>query len=406
MCLPYPELINTKTHSMKRLFLTLSVLVAAAFAALAGHDPDVKYGPWVQNVTETGFTVMWTSSLKNLAYVEIAPNDGTPFEFCDRQRFYNVYAGRRIADTFHSVDITGLEPGKEYRYRIYAKVVENDESAYGTDYGPEKRASASQDAVIRTLDHNARKCRFFMLNDIHGNREKYEALAGGVDRTGFDFLLMNGDMISDINDADAMLSRVFDVIPQITSGIPVMYARGNHETRGRDAHHFGRFCPNPSGQTYFMFRQGPVAFLVLDGGEDKPDSAPEYSGTVEFDAFRQAELEWIREVAKDPLFAEAPVKVAIMHIPALRFPSSWYAQTWLNENFVPALNEAGIDLMLSGHHHQHLYVKAEDCGNAFPIIANDDTDRLEFEADAEGWRVTTYDMSGSQTHAYDSTTIE
>ena len=391
---------------MKRFLSALSVILAAAFTCPAVNNPDVKYGPWVQNVTETGFTVMWTSSLKNFAYVEIAPNDGTPFELCDRRRFYNVYAGRRISGTFHSVKITGLEPGKEYRYRIYAKVVENDDSAYGTDYGPEKRASSSQDAVIRTLDHNAPKCRFFMVNDIHGSASKYTSLVGGVDRSGFDFLLMNGDMVSEINDADTMLRKVFDVVPQVTSGIPVMYARGNHETRGRDAHHFGRFCPNPSGQTYFMFRQGPVAFLVLDGGEDKPDSAPEYSGTVEFDAFRQAELEWIREVVKDPLFAEAPVKVAVMHIPALRSAGSWYAQTWLNVNIVPALNEAGIDLMLSGHHHQHLYIKAQECGNAFPIIANDDTDRLEFEADADGWRIWTYDMEGAQTHSYDSAAIE
>ena len=127
---------------------------------------------------------------------------------------------------------------------------------------------------------------------------------------------------------------------------------------------------------------------------------------MECAAFRQAELEWIREVVKDPLFAEAPVKVAVMHIPALRSAGSWYAQTWLNGNIVPALNEAGIDLMLSGHHHQHLYIKAQDCGNAFPIIANDDTDRLEFEADADGWRIWTYDMEGAQTHSYDSTAME
>lgn len=391
---------------MKKIFLTFSVLLAAICSCKADNYPDVKYGPWVQNVTETGFTVMWESSLKNFAYVEIAPNDGTPFELCDRPRFYNVIAGRRIADVFHSVKVTGLEPGKEYRYRIYAKVVENDDSAYGTDYGPERRASASQDAVIRTLDHDAPECRFFMLNDIHGNKEKYNALVNGVDKAVFDFFLMNGDMVSDINEADVLQSKVFDVVPKFTSGIPIVYTRGNHETRGREAHRFVKFCPTPTGLTYFMFRQGPVAFLVLDGGEDKPDSAPEYSGTVEFDAFRKAELEWIREAVKDPLFADAPVKVAVMHIPALRTPGSWYAQAWLNENFVPVLNEAGVGLMLSGHHHQHIYVKSGECGNSFPIIANDDTDRLEFEADADGWRIRTYDMSGAQTHSYDSATIE
>ena len=120
--------------------------------------------------------MMWKSSLKDLSYVEIAPDDGTPFEACNRPRFYMVVDGRRIADTFHKVDVIGLEPGKSYRYRIYAKVVENDDSAYGTDYGPERRVSAKVDATIKTLDKNAGKCRFFMLCDIHAKDKHYKAL--------------------------------------------------------------------------------------------------------------------------------------------------------------------------------------------------------------------------------------
>ena len=140
---------------MKRIIaLFVAMMLGIAYCAAISY-PDVKYGPWVQNVSENGFTVLWKSSQKNFAWVEIAPDDGTPFEMCDRQRFYNVVAGRRIAGEFHSVPVTGLEPGKAYRYRIYAKVVENDESAYAVDYGPERRVKIAGDGVIRTLDRNA-----------------------------------------------------------------------------------------------------------------------------------------------------------------------------------------------------------------------------------------------------------
>lgn len=387
--------------NMKRLTLVAATIFMCLMNALGSGRPDVKYGPWVHNVTETGFTVMWKSSLKNLSFVEIAPDDGTPFEACDRRRFYMVVAGRRIADTFHKIEVTGLEPGKSYRYRIYGKVVENDESAYGTDYGAEYRVSSSTDAVIRTLDRNADNCRFFMLCDIHAKDANFKALTEDVDKSKHDFLLMNGDMVGHITNADTMLRHVFHVVPELTSSIPLVYARGNHETRGRDAHHLAEFCPTPTGEPYFMFRQGPVAFLILDGGEDKPDSSPEYSGSVEFDKYRMQELEWIKQITRDPVFSEAPVKVAVMHIPALRVPGSWYSQMWLNENFIPALNDAGVDIMLSGHHHNHIYVKPGECGNDFPIIANDDTDRLEFEADKSGWHIRTYDMDGKQTGSYD-----
>lgn len=32
------------------------------------------------------------------------------------------------------------------------------------------------------------------------------------------------------------------------------------------------------------------------------------------------------------------------------------------------LNEAGVDVMLSGHHHKHINVKPGDCGKRFPIL--------------------------------------
>ena len=386
---------------MKRILILIAALSLSAFSASAVSYPDVKYGPWVQNVTENSFTVLWKSSQKNLPFVEIAPDDGTPFEMSDRQRFYNLVAGRRIAGTFHSVTVTGLEPGKSYRYRIYAKVVENDESAYAVDYGPERRVKIAGDGVIRTLDRNADKCRFFMLSDIHGKDQNFKALTNGVEKKNFDFLIMNGDMFSYISSADSLMRHVFHTVPALTSSLPTVYTRGNHETRGREAHLLQDICPTPTGEPYFLLRQGPVAFLIIDGGEDKPDAAPEYSGTVDFDGFRETELEWIKNAVKDPLFVEAPVKVAVMHIPALPFPDSWYSQVWLNKYFVPVLNEAGVDVMLSGHHHKHLNVKIGDCGNKFPIIANDDTDRLEFEADKNGWHIRTYDMEGKLTNSYD-----
>ena len=323
---------------MRRFILTLSLVFAAVLCSSAINYPDVKCGPWVQNVSETGFTVMWTSSHKNLAYVEIAPDDGTPFELCDRPRFYNLVAGRRVADSLHTVKITGLEPGKAYRYRIYAKVVEDDESAYGTDYGPEYRTSAKKDAVIRTLDSGADKCRFFMMNDIHNKAEKYQALAKGVDREKFDFFLMNGDMTSYINNLNDMIRDVFNTVPDLTSSIATVYARGNHETRGREAHLFSKVCPTATGQPYFMFRQGPVAFLILDGGEDKPDSAPEYSGTVDFDSYRAAELEWIKEVVKNPIVTMRFLNARVTVLGEVKNPGTYT----LNNGRMTLLEALGI----------------------------------------------------------------
>ena len=383
---------------MKRISTLLMFLIVGLSPLYAASKPDIKCGPWIQNAGETEVTVLWTSYDNVFSWVEVAPDDGTAFEACARPRFYDVVSGRRVAGTSHSVTITGLEPGQRYRYRIYGKLVKDDTDPYGVQFGSAHRIKFKGDAVFKTLDRNASRCRFVMLNDVHGNAERYRTLTQGVDSV--DLLILNGDMVSYITDIETALSCVFGSVPELVADVPSVWVRGNHETRGRDAAEMKQYAPTPTGEPYHLLRHGPVAILVMDAGEDKPDANAEYSGMADFDSYRLKELEWLRQAVADPVFSEAPVKVAVMHIPAFREEGSWYGQTWVNENFVPVLNQAGVDLMLSGHHHRHIYVQPGKCGNAFPILANDDTDRLEFEADVNGYVVRTYDMDGKQTSVY------
>ena len=124
---------------MKKIVLKLSVVVALMLITLsvyAQENPvaDIKVGPWVTNVGSDAFNVLWTSNHRTLSYVEVAPDDGTDFDACERPRFYQTVSGRRVIDTFHDVRVTGLEPGVKYRYRIMSKAVVNDDSAYETFY--------------------------------------------------------------------------------------------------------------------------------------------------------------------------------------------------------------------------------------------------------------------------------
>jgi DNA-directed RNA polymerase subunit beta' len=45
-------------------------------------------------------------------------------------------------------------------------------------------------------------------------------------------------------------------------------------------------------------------------------------------------------------------------------------------------------------------VRIDDAGDT-PLLIGGLTDRLEFEADAKGWHIRTYDMEGKLTHSYD-----
>ena len=391
---------------MKNLFkLAIAVLFfnMAVSTASAQDCPvaDIKAGPWVTNVSGEAFNVLWTSSYRTLSYVEVAPDDGTDFDACERPRFYQTVSGRRVIDTFHDVRIIGLEPGVKYRYRIMSKAVINDDDAYHTDYTELVKLPVAGESAVKTLDPKARSCRFTMVNDIHANDDKYRALVKGLGADDMDFFVMVGDIMSYINDVDAMVEHVYGPVPELVANVPTFYTRGNHETRGKYAYLFQKYNPTNSGDTYFMLRHGPVAAVVLDAGEDKPDDNKEYSGAVDFDLFRQQQVEWLKEAVKDPLFAKAPVKVAIMHIPAFNAERSWYGDKKANEMLVPVLNKAGVDIMLSGHYHRHVIAEKGQFGNDFPILANDNVSRLDFYSEGKGYQIRIYDMEGKLVKSID-----
>lgn len=391
---------------MKNYFLKISVvfaLLCAASITMSAQEPvaDVEFGPWVTNVDDGGFNVLWTSSFRTLSWVEVAPEDGTDFDSCERPRFYQTVSGRRVIDTFHNVRVSGLEPGTRYRYRVMSKVVLNDDSAYHTDYGPVLQMPVEGESAIRTFDTEADECTFVMLNDMHADDDKLIDLTADLTGDNVDFMVFNGDMMSYINDVDDMMAHVFAPIPSKVSSIPTFYTRGNHETRGRWGYLFQKYNPTSSGDTYFMLRHGPVAVLVMDAGEDKPDDNKEYSGAVDFDAFRAEELAWLKKAVKDPLFAKAPVKVAVMHIPPFNSEESWYGEKKAHELFVPVLNKAGLDIMFCAHYHEYIYAEEGLYDNKFPIIANDNDSRLVFNAVGKAFTVEIYDRKGNLSHSHE-----
>ncbi len=363
---------------MKKLITLCSVLLLA-ISSLSAYTPTFKYGPWIQAVTETGFTVLFKTSIDVMAWVEVAPDDGTSFEAQPRKSYYQTVAGRRYCGTMHSIKISGLEPGKSYRYRIYRQKLLDASNDNAVHYGPATVQFVGKEKTLRmkTFDCASKSCKFTMVNDIHQRIDLYKALLGGVKPADFDFLLLNGDIVNATRNIDTSIKYTFEPITHLSANMPVVFARGNHEGRGVDWKYTPEVFPTTTGEFYFTFRQGPVAFVVLDAGEDKPDSDVEYAGHAMYDSYRQVQQDWLKEVVKDPSFANAPFKVCLIHIPAINDKGSWYSQRWANRYFVPVLNEAGVQLMLSGHHHCYILRERGTCGNNFPIIANDDEERMD-----------------------------
>lgn len=382
---------------MKKYILTIAALFAGMFLAQAAPGLKISCGPWIQNVTEDSFTILWTTPEKTFSWVEAGVDDGSDWNQKSHTCYFETVSGRKAYGHFHSVKVTGLKKSTTYVYRIVGKTVTDDSNPYAIVYGPELAGRGTHS--VKTLDYNATACNFSMVNDIHFNDAKYTALMSGMDRKKTDFIVLNGDIVSFSNSQDTLLKHTFMPIKDLVADFPVIFARGNHETRGSEWYLLPKAFPTSTGEFYYSFRQGPVAFLVLDAGEDKPDDSPEYSGQAAFDQYRLQELEWLKKTVESPEFVNAPQKVCIMHVPTFNDPEAWYSQKWIADNFTPVLNKAGVKLMLAGHHHRYILAKPGEHGNDYTIFVNSNNERLDFSATATQITIKTYDVNGALQHS-------
>ena len=146
---------------------------------------------------------------------------------------------------------------------------------------------------------------------------------------------------------------------------------------------------------YYAQTLGPVRFLVLDGGEDKPDTSNEYSGLVDFDSYRYQELEWLKKEVAGDEFKNAPFKIVIIHMPIIENKKNWHGMAFLAQHFGPVLEEAGIDLMISGHTHRNAWIDSDKSGFGYPIMISSNNHFIEAEVDLEEISLLLKDINGN-----------
>lgn len=353
----------------KRYFFLFALLLPLMVTA---QIIKITHGPYLCDMTHDGVTVVWTTDKPALSWVEIAPNDGQSFYMTERPKYFDTRNGRKAAyKKLHKVRIKGLESGKSYMYRTYSREVTAwtgaDKVSYGNVAATEVKKSKA--LTFTTYDTNAVTSSFFMINDIHGKADKMKKICAGVDFSKYNFVVLNGDMATHFKTEEQVCKDFIDATVELyAKSTPTIYARGNHEARGPVADVLIDYYPTLSGEFYQLYRIGKVAYLVLDGGEDKPDSDIEYGGLALFDQYREDQAVWLKEVTESPEFRDAAVKIVFMHIPPLH--SDWHGSREIGKLFLPILNKAGVDVMLSGHLHKYQYRQPNENVH-FPIVVND-----------------------------------
>lgn len=359
-------------------------------------DIHITHGPYLHNITPTGATVIWTTDKPAVSWVEIAPEDGSHFYEKDRRKFYNAPLGKKVVETVHSIRVEGLNPATTYNYRVFSTKVLAEEGAQ-TYYGftASTKVYKREPLKLKTLDTAKKTLKFSVFNDIHQKPEVAANMLSNMPENS-DFILINGDMVNEMNSQEELFKYFMDAVAAHCgkTGLTMFSVRGNHETRGEFSEAFSTFFPTPTGKTYFSFRVGPVFFVAVDGGEDKPDNDIEYFGRSDFDNFRTEQARWLESVVKSEEFKSAPVKILISHIPPAW--GSWHGSKDFQNKFAKTINNAGFSLIISGHLHKHIFFKPTELIYV-PNIANSNTEMMNVSVGTDKIAMSFVDQFGKKT---------
>ncbi len=352
------------------LFALIGAIVNAEAKTFTEDPFEIDHGPYLLEPSETGVTIVWSTNKKALSWVEYGTGENLetfPVWGSVVQKALNSRHGLVDAyTTLHTVRITGLEPGRTYRYRLVSKEILQFEP-YEVIFGDRIASDVHQ---FEPLNTQKDAFSFGVVADVHEDAEMLDTLLEPVswESTDIDMMFFAGDTLSWLEKEDQIFEGFIDVsVNRFAKETPMIFIRGNHETRGHFARRLMDYFPSSSGRFYFSFNHGPVHFIVLDSGEDKPDSHPVYAGLVDFDRYREEQGEWLKKDVQSEAFKNSLYRIVVFHIPPY-LDSDWHGPRDVTRCWGPVLNEAGIDLVISGHTHKYAHKAPTQEKNAFPIV--------------------------------------
>jgi acid phosphatase type 7 len=336
-------------------------------SAWPGTGPSIIHGPYLTAPAADAMTILWFTDKPGVSWVEYATGGG----FQTFPRFGGLVQTARSSrhgliaagGTRHEVRLTGLKPGQAYRYRVATKGMLQFEP-YEVVYGP---TVLDEIREFRTLDPAAKEFGFRVFQDLHGDPARLERLAARADLERAALVFFNGDTLEALSSEDYIFKGFLDpAVRLFATRLPLVYIRGNHDTRGSWARRLGDFFPGREDRFYYSFDQGPVHFVVLDSGEDKPDDSPVYAGLADFDRYRREQAEWLRREVGSEAYRKAAFRIVLVHMPLF---GQGYGVDENSRLWGPILDKSGVDLLLAGHYHRLLKVEPTPERNDFPVLA-------------------------------------
>ena len=339
--------IRSLPRPVRWLFYFMAGIVVLAALYGVGRAVDVYLGsfytgdraPYLQMPAPDAMTLRWQT--------RTAERDVVRYGM--RPDYLPQQVDEHAAAEEHEVRLTGLRPGTRYYYQIGTDDTRRygDPSYWFVTPPPSGAPIAVRFAVLGDPGYpnpDQTRVRDAML--------AWLAQHPRPGRPPLDLLLTTGDNAYRSGSNEQFQAGFFSPYRMILRNVPVWPIYGNHDARRRAFFNIFSLPAHaesggiPSGtEHYYAFDYGPVHFVVLD--------------TVASDLGRDAPmLRWLKQ---DLAANRQPWLIAVFHHPPYTHGShnsdnrrdSGGRMFALRENVLPLLEQAGADLVLSGHSHMY-----------------------------------------------------
>jgi hypothetical protein len=325
---------NTATAAGEDLS-RLPVLLDEATAQLKpvldamSREPVFLAPPYLQNVTQTGITIMWETAAEFPGYVEYKET-----MYAEPQR-----AECRPA-ALQEVHIKGLKPDATYMYRAVLNGVESPWHSF------------------RTAPASACALRFEVRADSQSGPPMNERVVVQMARFRPDIAVSVGDVVGSGSNINEWVDYHLWPLRHLSAEVPTYVAIGNHDyggyqdTNPRASPPFERYLDHPTGRSgneyWYSFDYGPARFVMLDAnkvqgpkGDRIPLGSPQYNWLARELADAGKKAKWIFVFVHQPPYSEC-------------WGGGYYdGEAHLREEIVPLIEKYKVDIVFSGHTHDY-----------------------------------------------------
>ena len=246
---------------------------------------------------------------------------------------YDAIGGKKRTDSMiHSVSVP-YEHLKNNTYKVGSvRVIES--YSYGSRLGKE---AVSGDYTLKVNDSENQQ--WLVISDWH---TMLDTAYAAIDYMGeYDSVILLGDATPGVDFEQQVVRNIVQFGGEVSKGTkPVLYVRGNHETRGDYASELNSALG--LDEFYYTADIGDYSFVILDSGEDKDDSHPEYGGTTDYNTYRADMIDWLSGIT--PTNDKV---ISLCHAWSIS-----EVEQELSDKGWQELSRIGTRLMISGHYHQ------------------------------------------------------